>query len=209
MVKFLHKIRQNLLSKNKFLSYLLYALGEILLIVIGIFIALQLQNWNEDKKATQSMKLTIERIKNEIITNKKSIGMVYDYHVMVRDTLNKIKPPKTEEEAYLAFSFWRGLNIPRLQQAAFATATQTNISQKIDFELLEKLNALYTIQESYNEFSKTAAQGLYTNDFSEIKNFKKIAMFISMTMVDLNYFENNLESSFDECLLKIQESLEK
>ena len=47
MLKFFRKIRQSLLSENKFSDYLIYALGEILLVVIGILIALQVNNWNQ------------------------------------------------------------------------------------------------------------------------------------------------------------------
>ncbi|APX99918.1 DUF6090 family protein [Lacinutrix venerupis] len=50
MIKFFRKIRQNLLSENKFSKYLIYAIGEIVLVVIGILIALQINNWNENRK---------------------------------------------------------------------------------------------------------------------------------------------------------------
>lgn len=50
MIKFFRKIRQKLLSENRFSKYLIYAIGEIILVVIGILIALQINNWNEDKK---------------------------------------------------------------------------------------------------------------------------------------------------------------
>jgi hypothetical protein len=50
MIKFFRKIRQKLLSENKFTKYLIYAIGEIILVVIGILIALQINNWNEQRK---------------------------------------------------------------------------------------------------------------------------------------------------------------
>ncbi len=50
MVSFLRKIRRSLLSENQFSRYLLYAIGEIVLVVIGILIALQINDWNEEKK---------------------------------------------------------------------------------------------------------------------------------------------------------------
>ncbi len=50
MIKFFRKIRQNLLSEGKTGKYLKYAIGEIILVVIGILIALQINNWNEDRK---------------------------------------------------------------------------------------------------------------------------------------------------------------
>ncbi len=49
MIKFFRKIRQKLLSENRFRAYLTYAVGEIILVVIGILIALQINNWNTIK----------------------------------------------------------------------------------------------------------------------------------------------------------------
>lgn len=50
MLRFFRQIRQRLLTQNEFSKYLLYGIGEILLVVIGILIALQVDNWNEDRK---------------------------------------------------------------------------------------------------------------------------------------------------------------
>ena len=55
MIKFFRKIRKKLVSENKFSKYLIYAIGEIILVVIGILIALQINNWNEkDKQDSRS-----------------------------------------------------------------------------------------------------------------------------------------------------------
>tara|TARA_R110002074_G_scaffold257269_3_gene429735 strand:- start:4907 stop:5674 length:768 start_codon:yes stop_codon:yes gene_type:complete len=50
MIKFFRKIRQQLLAENKFSRYLIYAIGEIILVVIGILLALSINNWNENFK---------------------------------------------------------------------------------------------------------------------------------------------------------------
>ncbi|NVJ85119.1 MAG: hypothetical protein HWE15_02380 [Algoriphagus sp.] len=50
MISFFRKIRQKLLSQNRVTRYLVYALGEIFLVVIGILIALQVNIWNENRK---------------------------------------------------------------------------------------------------------------------------------------------------------------
>src|SRR6056297_155228 len=56
MIKFFRKIRQKMLSENKFSKYLIYAIGEIVLVVIGILIALQINNWNESRKESATIK---------------------------------------------------------------------------------------------------------------------------------------------------------
>ena len=50
MIKLFRNIRQNLLTEGKTTKYLKYAIGEIILVVIGILIALQINNWNENRK---------------------------------------------------------------------------------------------------------------------------------------------------------------
>ncbi len=50
MIKFFRKIRLNLLSTGKTVKYFQYAIGEIILVFIGILIALQINNWNQDRK---------------------------------------------------------------------------------------------------------------------------------------------------------------
>ena len=50
MLRYFRKIRQKLLEENKFSRYLFYAIGEIFLVVVGILIALQINNWNEVSK---------------------------------------------------------------------------------------------------------------------------------------------------------------
>lgn len=50
MIKFFRSIRQNLLAQGRITRYLTYAVGEIILVVIGIFLALQLNNWNAERK---------------------------------------------------------------------------------------------------------------------------------------------------------------
>ncbi|WP_437395370.1 DUF6090 family protein [Flagellimonas lutimaris] len=62
MIKFFRKVRQRLLSEGKTGKYLKYAIGEIILVVIGIVIALQLNNWNESRKNEDEFKAVLQQI---------------------------------------------------------------------------------------------------------------------------------------------------
>lgn len=72
MLKFFRKIRQNLLQQNRVTRYLAYAIGEIFLVVIGILIALQINNWNENRKLDQQEKSYLDRLiqenKSDVLT---------------------------------------------------------------------------------------------------------------------------------------------
>jgi tetratricopeptide (TPR) repeat protein len=69
MIKFFRKIRQRLLSESKFSKYLLYAIGEIILVIIGILFALQINNWNSDKKAHQQELDLYAKLLNDLNDN--------------------------------------------------------------------------------------------------------------------------------------------
>jgi len=62
MIKFFRKIRQKTLTKNKFGKYLTYAIGEIILVVIGILIALSINNWNQKQIEQKQVRNIYARI---------------------------------------------------------------------------------------------------------------------------------------------------
>ncbi|TMM53332.1 hypothetical protein FEE95_19920 [Maribacter algarum] len=66
MIKFFRKIRQNLLSEGKTGKYLKYAIGEIVLVVVGILIALSLNNWNQNVTYKNELKQTVKEIRSDL-----------------------------------------------------------------------------------------------------------------------------------------------
>ena len=80
MLKFFRKIRQKLLSENKFSKYLIYAIGEILLVVVGILIALQINNWNEGRKMEELELSLLQEMKDNLRADIKDIEINIGYH---------------------------------------------------------------------------------------------------------------------------------
>lgn len=79
MIKFFRKIRQRLLTENKFSKYLLYAIGEVMLVVIGILIALQLNMWSDDRKAQVQFEGFIKQLKVDVETAIKNAEHAANY----------------------------------------------------------------------------------------------------------------------------------
>tara|TARA_R110002073_G_scaffold15321_7_gene60702 strand:+ start:7107 stop:7412 length:306 start_codon:yes stop_codon:yes gene_type:complete len=78
MIKFFKKIRQNLLTENKFSKYLLYAIGEIILVVIGILIALHLNDLKDKNKEESLRKYYVQSINKDLIQDQILIEKMID-----------------------------------------------------------------------------------------------------------------------------------
>ncbi|MBO6881048.1 DUF6090 family protein [Winogradskyella sp.] len=68
------------MSENKTGKYLKYAIGEIILVVIGILIALQINNWNEDRKVKKLETQIYKELKSDLVQTKNDIEKVISEH---------------------------------------------------------------------------------------------------------------------------------
>lgn len=80
MAKIFRKIRQNIISDKKVINYLLYAIGEIVLVVIGILIALSINNSNELKKTRDAEKVYLKEIKSDLIQDTLFLSQIINDH---------------------------------------------------------------------------------------------------------------------------------
>jgi len=99
MIKFFRKIRQKLLTENKFSKYLIYAIGEIILVVIGILLALQINNWN-NQRITSSQELILlkemkKNLENDILDIQGNIGRIKGLLNSNQLVLNNLDPPNS------------------------------------------------------------------------------------------------------------------
>jgi hypothetical protein len=86
MIKFFRRIRQNLLMENKTGKYFKYAVGEIVLVVIGILIALQINNWNENRKNSHQEHKILLALKSDFTESKIRLKatMIQQKNVLAR-----------------------------------------------------------------------------------------------------------------------------
>ncbi|RXP44523.1 hypothetical protein EC396_17350 [Lutibacter sp. HS1-25] len=90
MIKFFRKIRQKMLTENKFNNYLVYAIGEIILVVIGILIALQINNWNETRKNKAAEQQLLTSLLQEFETNQEILDSTIKTNTKIFETCVKI-----------------------------------------------------------------------------------------------------------------------
>ena len=142
MLRFFRQIRQRLLTDNKFSKYLLYAIGEILLVVIGILIALQIDGWREARVNKSLRDGYIASFKRDLVADTLMLQALnrymredIEYHLglyrrissekATKDTLVKIL--RKEYSPYFSPS------------NAFNTATFERINANGHFELLDSV----------------------------------------------------------------------
>ena len=106
MIKFFRKTRQNLFMENKIGKYFKYAIGEIVLVVIGILIALQINNWNNSRTDSLKEKAILKELHKEILGNKVQFDSVTKVHYRSMNALNTIMDsmPVTKEKVFSLFS---------------------------------------------------------------------------------------------------------
>ncbi|WP_411767853.1 DUF6090 family protein [Winogradskyella sp. A3E31] len=80
MIKFFRKIRQNLLSEGKTGKYFKYAIGEIILVVIGILIALSINNWNENRKSKRVADEIYRNLQNSLVQDSTEVQRIIKSH---------------------------------------------------------------------------------------------------------------------------------
>ncbi|WP_432410517.1 DUF6090 family protein [Rasiella sp. SM2506] len=90
MIKLFRNIRKNLLSQGKTTKYFKYAIGEILLVVIGILIALQINNWNEARKDKKYLHTVYSQIQKDLKSDTVALSPVIEFYFDKSERLKDI-----------------------------------------------------------------------------------------------------------------------
>jgi len=162
MIKFFRRIRQRLLLENKLSSYLVYAIGEIILVVIGILIALQINTWNEKQKDLEQEQLILKQLKSEYISNLEQL----DEKILMRNEgteacnliLNQIDNPEAINAEDFYKAYWQIIRDPTfdpIKNDIVGSAKLRLINNQQLVRLLSNWSSeVYQVQELELEYKK-------------------------------------------------------
>ena len=105
MIKFFNNIRSTLIDEGNMKRYLIYAIGEIVLVVLGILIALQINNWNTERLNRHIEKDYLSEIKVNMMADKLAIKRILEFNdakVMAIDSVLNLFSVATSSEDYMS-----------------------------------------------------------------------------------------------------------
>ncbi|WP_191859238.1 hypothetical protein [Hanstruepera ponticola] len=182
MIKFFRKIRQNLLSEGKTGKYLKYAIGEIVLVVIGILIALQLNNANEDwKKEKLRQELLIE-LRSSIMSDtivlkneRKDLKSAYTNANLLINIINDDLPYTESLDSSLALI--ELAKIKRADYKIFDRLLNIGIDIIDDKDLINEIVHYYedskNLEDIGHEETKLLKEKIYPNYFDRYRYGRK------------------------------------
>ena len=200
MIKFFRKIRQKLLSENKFSKYLIYAIGEIFLVVIGILIALQINNHNEARKLKQKEIILLSEMKSNLQADLLDLNYNIDNNktrlesnVAVRSTIEN----NTLFSDSLRFHFGNVMGNFQLTENTSAWENLKSIGLDLisDDSLRNSLSNLYSTKYKYLENLESGADDTFQWDHLYPQVLKHITIDELWVSGEPRNYEEMLEDS--------------
>lgn len=173
MLKLFRTIRQKLIVEGKNANYLKYAIGEVILVVIGILIALQINNWNEKRKEKLQLKIALQSVYNDLVTDSLLINdelpNVYDKFTLNSKLLKKSYATTTNLDTLIKIMKYefpiRWYSSPAYNRNTFSNLKSTGAFDLLPTDIKKSLSEYYTIMESNQSIiEKTLDQYRYHLD---------------------------------------------
>jgi len=172
---------------NRPLKYMRYAIGEIVLVVIGILIALSINNWNEGQKTKKIEKEYLIRLQKDLAADTiylvNRIKHTKQYNVDIYEFIHEIYNIQNSEEDFKRVFFMQRYGSDNLvmQTSTFEELKNTGLINIIQNEQL-KMNLI----ELYREYEVAAVH------FFEINNFSSREVFAKSAHVGFKYYKPDL-----------------
>jgi hypothetical protein len=198
MIKFFRKIRQNLLLENKTGKYFKYAIGEIVLVVIGILIALSINNWNEERKERKLESKFIELLEQDLSADSENLAELVktsDASVLSKNLILDYQDGKILKPDSLSTHFLRAVfhGIPSFVPNKGAIEDIQNAGGLSLIKNKAVSNQILKLYNTYERFEKNTGQHYIENrDISRQLVFQKGNGFFFNR--DIGIDEENLKS---------------
>ena len=150
MINFFRKTRKRLADDNKFFKYSRYAIGEIVLVVIGILIALSINNWNEERIANNQIISFCQSIKEDL----KIDTLIFTRRIEILNEVTNLK------KMLLSLSDFKNVSTDSL----FALVAEYDENANIKTTTFDKIKSLGLTQISKNESLSIALDDYYTTN---------------------------------------------
>ncbi len=157
-MKLFQGIRQQLIQDKNVKKYLLYAIGEILLVMIGITLAFQVDNWNENREKKNAEIRTYENIREQIIGDKKTIQSQINYnnrYMAQFEYANKIitANDRTKMDT-LGIIATKLLNYSDFDREGNIYETMVNSGEILLLRNQKIINSIRWLEENYNKINR-------------------------------------------------------
>ncbi len=180
MIKFFRRIRQNLIKENKVSRYVLYAVGEIVLVVIGIMIALSINNWNQERTNRTEEQNYYRNIQRQLVEDKGVIKGNIDYNSSFLaqfryaiEIIEKNDRNSKDSLAKISLNLQRFSDFHRQSNIYQAMINSGEIKLLKNQKIIDKLQRLEEIYIYINKLEETHSKAVMTfvvpNIISSIK----------------------------------------
>ena len=158
MIKVFRKIRRRLIDEGSLKRYILYAIGEIILVVIGILIAVQLNNWNQERIRNAEIEILLDKVEKDLIHNigKTSLA-IEEYHISEMLTKKVIDNKLVMEDYY---------NDDRFENLLFRHRLLKLNTENIN-KLIEKEELISSGYVTIIEIAKELIRSIIYNEYTE------------------------------------------
>ena len=200
MIKFFRIIRQNLLSEGKTGKYIKYAIGEIVLVVLGILIALQINNWNEERKQSKLEESTLIELRANLNADMQDfLADINGYSTAANSCRNVIDfidgkiPYNDSLNLHLGKIRIQGVFAPT--KVAYENLKLSGIKLISNDSLRNTISNLYEVEYKYMEGYLEAEYQLDNQVLSEYytKEMQEYSPYIYAKPVDYESLINNQE----------------
>ena len=198
------------INSNENSNFFKSSLLQIIPVMLGVFLGLLANNWNEERQSKQLETKVLQKIKEDISSNKKQLENVLEYHKSLADSAKAIFQIGSLE--YLTATrfearnmkgnnnFWKGTRTGTLRDAGYQTAIVSGALAKMDIELVSTLSEIHKAETHFNQLANNYLQNIINqNSETKVMDYLQFALTFSM---DISIAEESLIELYNDALTK-------